>query len=47
MVQKYIESETDQIHSKVQQILVRSKSSNYQDLRGDDLANFKVCFNFQ
>ena len=47
MVQKYIESETDQIHSKVQQILVRSKSSNYQELRGDDLANFKVCFNFQ
>ena len=44
-VQKYLESETDQIHSKIQQILVRSNSSNCQGLRGDDLANLKVYFN--
>ena len=44
MVRKYTESETDEMHSKIQEILARSASTNYQGLRGDDLANFKVCF---
>ena len=45
MVRKYTESETDEMHSKIQEILARSASTNYQGLRGDDLANFKVCLN--
>ena len=44
MIRKYTESETEEMHSKIQEILERSASTNYQGLRGDDLADFKVMF---